>query len=1096
MEFRNRRMSLRWVLCISIAIVAAASAFSLLGAEDRGWIDVDYSRLVDRRILAHNGEAVGSIVERLAAAPDTMNPADLALVDPLLERYAFVLPDAIEALAGAPQLPMVELGWLWEPGEAGPAWVELLRSRRFLVESDGQGRLRVFLPVPQKRGPLPISQRDSEEAAHSAWDAAWPVLRHVLAAERARLASLRGGETALQVSAYPYRHDPAHGRFSLGVVAHRVDVSDTRPRGDRPPLDLAAWTRFLAETRRLQGGLLAGDELQLLGSEVDPAPALLGEDLTLADLAVAYRAVFHGSLAEPYMSLDKGPSPQRSIVNYGGRLRDTKLGLVSLLCDIRFKTFSQGIDPLTMRDIRTELRQVVPDFKSHLERFSLDASARGLMSQQTRLWFYPDSVEAILSPQADVLVMRRARMTAASERVGSNISNDSEAKDPAWTRGLVSEINRDYEALGRVFPELESLDETVRLLTFFSWLKMLDDQGAAIPDLAALLTVPLPALRTPRSFPQLLAFNALPGVGSRHDAQVFPRPDVVSALDRLSPEDGSWLPAKLRFARALSVLDNRAPHEKALAERLAGLASGGSSDEQLDALTYQAERQRMHDFVLKTLAPEPRNALVQRQKSGETLRVFSVGIGGLDLGMKKVLARAGGRQLKLPWGTDGAMTQARGAGARSSAGTRPGRQGWVRRPASPRDEWRHDPAGLARTMIPEHGFSSSQATRAEARGPYEASRQLGDQLLNMAGDRDGGWAQVVLGLDSPDLRSRRVSFDTQGDVTEIERIEGAWRRRFRPLRSAASVVMEPVELAPAGDDPGGNPKLPEGLGLLRFAPLTSANDRPGGSLGLALRVGTRPESLTAIPALVLDRLLLGHAADGGRATALPGIREIPSKLSGVRHLMILDRSGAINPPWEASAHAIDPLREARSIAHALDAWWDGSQERLPRIAVVVGTNPQDSPSRWADAATPLKSAFLLLPEEGDDDTQSGIIGALRNARGSIESGSKLPKKAPRLVILASTQAPGRVAHVARALSKDSRMKGKFLAIWSLSGHLRPDLPGSLLETGILAGVGLASREPLEHAELPGVFVALRESLERGDPLRHPEDLDGPFTWFY
>ena len=44
------------------------------------------------------------------------------------------------------------------------------------------------------------------------------------------------------------------------------------------------------------------------------------------------------------MSLDRGRAPWVAAVNFGGRLRDTSIGLVSLLCDVRFKTFSAGLD--------------------------------------------------------------------------------------------------------------------------------------------------------------------------------------------------------------------------------------------------------------------------------------------------------------------------------------------------------------------------------------------------------------------------------------------------------------------------------------------------------------------------------------------------------------------------------------------------------------------------------------------------------------------------------------------------------------------------------------------------------------------------------
>ena len=96
---------------------------------------------------------------------------------------------------------------------------------------------------------------------------------------------------------------------------------------------------------------------------------------TLADLAVAYRAVARGGDGEPYMSLDRAAAPHIANVNYGGRLRDTALGMVSLLSDVRFKTFSVGIDLLGDGDVRDAVRRALPEFQTHLERFASDPSA-------------------------------------------------------------------------------------------------------------------------------------------------------------------------------------------------------------------------------------------------------------------------------------------------------------------------------------------------------------------------------------------------------------------------------------------------------------------------------------------------------------------------------------------------------------------------------------------------------------------------------------------------------------------------------------------------------------------------------------------------
>ena len=69
--------------------------------------------------------------------------------------------------------------------------------------------------------------------------------------------------------------------------------------------------------------------------------------------------------------------------------------MVSLLCDIRFKTFSLGLDIVTGEDMRASIRQRLPEFKSHMEHFADDPQSVQVTSQQKRLWFYPDRVESI-----------------------------------------------------------------------------------------------------------------------------------------------------------------------------------------------------------------------------------------------------------------------------------------------------------------------------------------------------------------------------------------------------------------------------------------------------------------------------------------------------------------------------------------------------------------------------------------------------------------------------------------------------------------------------------------------------------------------------
>ncbi|GAF75773.1 unnamed protein product, partial [marine sediment metagenome] len=373
---------------------------------------------------------------------------------------------------------------------------------------------------------------------------------------------------------------------------------------------------------------------------------------------------------------------------------------VSLLADIRFKTFSQGIDIASGTDVREAVRQVLPEFGTHLEHMTWDPLSANVATQQTRLWFYPDNVDLTVSAQGDLVVLRRVRMSAASERL-EGVERAAAPEQP-WTLATVNAINRDYERLAGLFPEMADLDQVVRLLAAFTWLRHAEASGRTIPELDVLLTQRLPELPTPRLYPQLLAFNATPQAGSKDPVDVYERVDVVEALDRLRPIQDRPLQAARRFQRATGLLDPADPDHATLLRDLGAVTPSRRSASELDLMTYRAERVLMHERVLATLDPVPRDVLADRLRAGEKLRIFSIGIGGIDLGMEKVLARAAGQSLDLGAGGFGfGAAPARSSEAGSAA---PEAASAPTEPTGPREAWRHDPVGMQETALPEHGL--------------------------------------------------------------------------------------------------------------------------------------------------------------------------------------------------------------------------------------------------------------------------------------------------------------------------------------------------------------------------------------------------------
>ncbi len=1082
------------------AVEPRASGFAAPTAT--GWIRVDYRALVDLRRVSHSGQTIGALLERLGGRPFPApgeRPDDAAihrLLDPLLEPYAFVLPDALDALEAAPTPPMVEIGNLWLPGEAQPAWAELLRARRYVVESDGSGKMRAFLPWEGDRPGE--GESSAREAAREAWEAAWPVLRHVIASERLRLARSAGGPAdrqVVEVEARAYVHRPESTRFRLGFDAHRVRVEDTSLRAGARPLDLSAWQAFLDRGLSLEGGRLEpGGAIRLLGSPARRPPSLLERPLTLSDFAVAYRAVFHGGAAEPYMSLDRGDAPDVSNVNFGGRLRDTALGLVSLRSDIRFKTFSLGLDVAEARDVRARLLEAVPGFRTHLERFAADPRTQGLMSQQTRLWFYPDAVDVALSAQGDVLVLRRARMAAASERLGE-AAGAASGEDPPWTRETVGWINANYDALARNLPELSDLDETARLLTLFAWLRRAGGAGHPLPDLDRLLDAPLPAVPTPRRFPQLLAHNVLPPAGAGGVVDVLDRTDVGAALERLRPAAGADLSPRRRLARALAMLDPRQPDHEALAREIASADPAALDDETLDFLAYRAERLFMHHLVLRTVGAADRARIEARGVAEGKPRVFSVGIGGIDLGMDQAIDRALAGDSRL----------APGAGAAAEEPSRPASPGAEETDATA------IPEAPPSFEMPDHGIGGQRRVPAREfaggwirRGTWKAPPEA------------GAWVLVVHDPHGPEVRSRRSILDSDGRARAFERVED-----LRFLRYAMERRPDGLEAAPLPEVPGEAPpsaahdrppapadapadRLPAGVSMIEV--LGPRGSAPAGipgaeppAIGLKLRTPGKAALEAAFPRTVLQRLLLGPDHDLSAGKPLPGLTPPGQVLGEARSLMVAMPPEATAPPWAGPRAAVPGEENAVRIARAIARWWSaGSPSPSAAPPVVVATDARLSPGRWESAPVVPKRPWLLLPEDAFPGPSAPLREAIARGFPAGASGPDLPAgDAPDLVVLASGEAPGLLGARLGALARDRRMQGKLLAVFPLGGPVREDLPASLLGEGNLAAVGVAGFSPVGVPRAIEAIGRVAEAARAAAPERsRAEEVATELTWFY
>jgi hypothetical protein len=473
----------------------------------------------------------------------------------------------------------------------------------------------------------------------------------------------------------------------------------------------------------------------------------------------------------------------------------------------------------------------------------------------------------------------------------------------------------------------------------------------------------------------------------------------------------------------------------------------------------------MHQTVLATLEAGKMRELAERQRAGERLRVFSVAIGGLDLGMGRVVARAAGRSMAV-----GAATPV--PASVPSTGRR------VAVPASRREDWRNDPSTLPVAAIPAHGLGAGTISR---------------DLSGDAGSEER-WVWSLMGEDSPELLSRRIVLDPQGRALSVDRTEGGRRLLYR-FEKEGTVLK--AALLPAGEGadeerpwlPEGG--LPEGTGLLQVVVGKAPQEHEP---AIRLRLHGEARSLEAeFPRGLLQRLVLGPQTDLEPGRPLRGLDPLPRELGRVDSLLVALNRSQLSPPWEESADAVAGEENPIRLARALNVWWS----KAGRSAVVV-TDPAASVARWRSAPKPGDSTVLLLPEDAFPGRLSKLreqLGRSWNPEAVLE---RLPEKLDaEMVVLVSGESPGLFASRLRTLAGQPAMEGKLLAAWGLTSPVREDLPASLLSAGKLAAIGLAEASVVGSRGAAEHLGALQRALAAGGETNpRAEELSSFFLWYF
>lgn len=507
-------------------------------------VSIDYRALLDPTAITRTGE-------RLMVA--LRDRHQRGAVQPFVDGYSRLLNSALEIIEGPPQIPFHDIIDFYPAGAAAPAWVAIFRGGRIRMLTDLEGRVRVFLIGKDPR---------------SAWESHYSIIRHSLN----ELAAVLG--TPLSISVYAYENDYAKSEMRLHMIP--LVLERDMFSSDKVPLPLAGLKELFDRNAGIVGGQIHRRNGLILFGEPGRPLTLAGAPASLSDLAVAYRAVFHAGDNEAFISLDPHKDPTKVNCNFGGFLEDTRIGHVVLAADKRFKTISTGLDPNSFADIRAYTRRHVPAFMTGAERSLL---SRDMKSGQgwvgTRFWFYPESITVDSDLSYEYAVITKARFTADAERSRDDFQSPEQFEalkqqmlSPS-IRQNIDHLNREYELFSAAFEELRELDSVARLMGICTWLHR------AAPDwldLDALLSVQVPAFRTPKESDQLISVVhiSLPRSGPVDRNKVIRDSDVVYLSNVLNLMVPDYFGSPRNIATFLCLRDKLPPEKVARTHLIQG----------------------------------------------------------------------------------------------------------------------------------------------------------------------------------------------------------------------------------------------------------------------------------------------------------------------------------------------------------------------------------------------------------------------------------------------------------------------------------------------------------------------------------------------
>lgn len=457
------------ISCQSIYI-DAGSIFSKTNPSN--WITISYSSAIDKSILTHSGERVGNVIQKIPSYDDDFK----GLVQQYLEPYSILCHDVLLYNIKPDTPPLINILAHYPIGSEQPVWVDLFREGHFQLYYNPQ-LIRIFL-----KGDDPENSFEKYQS----------IIRHPIQdLINSKHLSIKN------IEVYVFNNDYAKTEIRVNIIPDTFAVSDIDLSPKHQPIDLGSIEEFLNHGVVLEAVEVGErNDIFFYGRSASDQ-TIAGKPVSISDIAVIYRAIFHYGYNAPYISLDTHEDNRYAKVNFGGHLENTRVGHVVLEADKLFKTLSTGIDPNTHEFVKSKITKHVPAFLTEDEWGFLEDANEG--NTQIRYWFYPDEIGTVTN--GSICVCQKHQFLADAERMDVEVQLDKA------TRKTIDHLNKyfiQYEKAENTYKELDTIG---RMMALVNWLKEMN-MGDRV-ELDDLLSVKIPAFSTPEKTKKMLAITAI-----------------------------------------------------------------------------------------------------------------------------------------------------------------------------------------------------------------------------------------------------------------------------------------------------------------------------------------------------------------------------------------------------------------------------------------------------------------------------------------------------------------------------------------------------------------------------------------------------------